>query len=877
MLTCGISGRVPSNPVVTRSSGVVFEKSLIEAYIDLHHRCPVTGEPLEKDGLLPLYSRSVCGGAHSTTPTTPPSSMITPLSNEVRGGELYGQHYPIPTLVDRLQEEWKSMQIEQFILRQQLAQTKQELAHALLRNEAACRVVARLHQTCEILRSQGEDGEQGANKSPSGLLLGQAARGAGEIEGVVVLPPAVVKILDAQAEHCREMRKKPVGALQGLPPLPPIERFEFLSVQGVVVRAGAGGGGISGLRESPSSSSSLLCGGSSGYTCGGILHGQQHHPSGVEASPQWVGLGTAVGHIDLLQCETGMVFPFAGVGHTDLVHSLTTVPLPWSNGDGEGNGKRGGNANHKEGKGHANEAHAKPSAAEEGTQGNATTAADGAVEKGRGIPPSCLLISASLDKTVKVWKVVTEGVDAAPSNEELEETLQEEEREEEHAKKRSKLEPADSISKKRETEERGSKPARTEEGGNRAKRPHLHCMDTLHYAHGVSAVAPTLAAGRFLLVAGESRHGMGPYLYFSDLFPQEGNGADNNEDSEGKEGQTNGGGGAGGAHHVAVVNMGASGPASSAPFSRCHGSGGAGNDSGSRWGVIYGLALHPYGTMAGLLLHASSTYWPVMAWDAPSSSSFSNSSSIVGGGAGPPLSSVMVIWDLKRMVCDTIMPITSALWKDTPAFLTYQNEYGPSLASSSSQMTAVGVLGTSVDFAADTIHVAVGLSDGGVLVWDLRRLSQLLAYIPPSPPSKVWATAEDADSAQSNLRGIRGGPLPAVVKFFTNWVGSSAESSQGNHKHSSSSSPATTCLAVAVGGLLSIYDVRDLTPEATKQPCVKELFLSPSSSSSTTTTGGVAFISRGISSWSSPGDRHSMFAVSSYNHSGVAVVSTLLE
>lgn len=801
MFVCGISGKVPSHPVVTRSSGVLYEKSLIEAYIDLHHRCPVTGEELEKDGLLPLYTHPSSGVQESTL-----RSCVTTLPMSACGGgwmekegEIQGVHV-VPSLVDRLQSEWKSMQLEQFALRQQLAQTKQELAHALQKNEAACRVVARLHQTCDTLRSQVKEkrGEgEGKHTSSSPCRTEHAA---------VVLPLAVVHVIDAQAEHYRARRRQPLATLLGLPPLPPAERFASLSLDGLVV-----GGGVEkrGGRTGSTAWESAAKGGPP-YTCASLLYGARRE--GVAPPyPAWIGLGTATGHIDLLHRETGMVFPLAGVGHTDVVHTLTTFFL----------------SKDRETK-----------KVEEEEQATGTSAAASS--------PSSLLISASLDKTVKVWKVVgdTNAISAA-----LEATTHEEPLHlDGPASKRSKTEAVSTAPTDPPSDEETK-----EEGKHGKGRPHLHCLETLHYAHGVSAVAPTLAAGRYLLAAGDSRHGTGPYLYFSDLFPEE-MGRESVEVEAVEENNRVG------AQHLTVVNVGASGPASSAPFSHLY----DGSDSASRWGVIHSLALHPYGTFAGLLFHASSTYWPVMTWDPPSTTSVGPRRG--GGGekegGNVPLSSVLVIWDVKKMVCDTMLPITTALWKRTPASRAYEEAHGPSFSAPAE----VGVLGTSVDFAADTLHVAVGLSDGGVLVWDLRRLSQLLAYIPPPPPSKVWFTS--GGSGRAEKKGLRGGPLPAVVRFFTNWVGCTAEESKdGSKTTTASSSPATTCLAVAVGGVLSIYAVRELKAEAARQPCVKEIFLSPASTNP-------PFISRSMTSWSSPGDRGSIFAVSSYNHTGVAVCST---
>lgn len=43
-------------PVVSIKSGHLFEKRLVEQYITAHHKCPVTGEPLETDDLVAVKS-----------------------------------------------------------------------------------------------------------------------------------------------------------------------------------------------------------------------------------------------------------------------------------------------------------------------------------------------------------------------------------------------------------------------------------------------------------------------------------------------------------------------------------------------------------------------------------------------------------------------------------------------------------------------------------------------------------------------------------------------------------------------------------------------------------------------------------------------------
>lgn len=101
------------------SPGNVYEKRLIEAYITENHKDPVNGEDLEITDLIDLKSAKI------VTPRPPALTSI-------------------PSLLSTFQNEWDSLALESFTLRQQLQQTRQELATALYQHDAAVRVIARL-------------------------------------------------------------------------------------------------------------------------------------------------------------------------------------------------------------------------------------------------------------------------------------------------------------------------------------------------------------------------------------------------------------------------------------------------------------------------------------------------------------------------------------------------------------------------------------------------------------------------------------------------------------------------------------------------------------------------------------------------------------
>eukprot|EP01080_Neovahlkampfia_damariscottae_P003594 gene3594-6329_t len=129
---CNISNKVPEEPVVSKKSGLLFEKRLILKYIDEKGVCPVTKETLSEEDLLNVKSETM------TKPRTLTSNSI-------------------PGLLQTFQNEWDSLMLETFSLKQQNQELRQELSHALYQHDAACRVIARLIKEKEDLKNNVED------------------------------------------------------------------------------------------------------------------------------------------------------------------------------------------------------------------------------------------------------------------------------------------------------------------------------------------------------------------------------------------------------------------------------------------------------------------------------------------------------------------------------------------------------------------------------------------------------------------------------------------------------------------------------------------------------------------------------------------------
>ena len=92
---------------------------MIEKYVEENGKDPITGEELDLEDLLPIKSARV------VKPRPPTLTSI-------------------PALLSTFQNEWDALALETFKLKQQLSQTRDELANALYQHDAAVRVIARL-------------------------------------------------------------------------------------------------------------------------------------------------------------------------------------------------------------------------------------------------------------------------------------------------------------------------------------------------------------------------------------------------------------------------------------------------------------------------------------------------------------------------------------------------------------------------------------------------------------------------------------------------------------------------------------------------------------------------------------------------------------
>ncbi|KEY72425.1 hypothetical protein S7711_01091 [Stachybotrys chartarum IBT 7711] len=173
-MLCGISGEAPQEPVVSKKSGVVYEKRLIEQYITEHGTEPGTGDGLTGDDLLPIRS--------SRTVRPRPPTLTS-----------------IPALLATFQNEWDALALETYNLKEQLARTREELATALYQHDAAVRVIARLSRERDAAREA--------------LSRVTVAEGSGNGEGMVVdsveaLPEDLASLVEETHKELSKGRKK---------------------------------------------------------------------------------------------------------------------------------------------------------------------------------------------------------------------------------------------------------------------------------------------------------------------------------------------------------------------------------------------------------------------------------------------------------------------------------------------------------------------------------------------------------------------------------------------------------------------------------------------------------------------------------------------
>lgn len=213
---CAISGATPEEPVVSRHTGLLFERRLIEKHLSEYGTCPITNESLSIEDLIPV----------KTNKAVKPRPL---------------QAASIPGMLVLFQNEWDAVVLSNYALEQQLHAARQELSHALYQHDAACRVIARLKKE----RDEAHDMLIHAERQlpvlptpvPSTLALSNGKRAAPEDEREPtafakkvrqgITPEIIKELTDCNTNLSSQRKKRQIS--QGLGPPEALEKYTQLS------------------------------------------------------------------------------------------------------------------------------------------------------------------------------------------------------------------------------------------------------------------------------------------------------------------------------------------------------------------------------------------------------------------------------------------------------------------------------------------------------------------------------------------------------------------------------------------------------------------------------------------------------------------------
>ncbi|CAE6026979.1 unnamed protein product [Arabidopsis arenosa] len=213
-MNCAISGELPKEPVVSTKSGLLFERRLIERHISDYGKCPVTGEPLTIDDIVPIKTGEIIK----------PKTLHTA---------------SIPGLLGTFQNEWDGLMLSNFALEQQLHTARQELSHALYQHDSACRVIARLKKERDEARQLLAEVERHIPAAPEAVTANAALSNGKRATGDEELGPnakklcpgisaeIITELTDCNAALSQKRKKRQIP--QTLASIDALERFTQLS------------------------------------------------------------------------------------------------------------------------------------------------------------------------------------------------------------------------------------------------------------------------------------------------------------------------------------------------------------------------------------------------------------------------------------------------------------------------------------------------------------------------------------------------------------------------------------------------------------------------------------------------------------------------
>ncbi|KAL3812425.1 hypothetical protein ACJIZ3_013693 [Penstemon smallii] len=216
-MNCSISGEVPEEPVVSKNSGILFEKRLIERHILDYGKCPITGEPLTLDDIVPIKT----------------GKIVKPRPVQAAS---------IPGMLGMFQIEWDGLMLSNFALEQQLHTARQELSHALYQHDAACRVIARLKKERDEARALLAQAERQIPMSlsaqnavkPAAISNGKRAAEDDEMgsDGKRIRPgissSIISELTDCNTALSQQRKKRQIPST--LAPVDAVERYSQITV-----------------------------------------------------------------------------------------------------------------------------------------------------------------------------------------------------------------------------------------------------------------------------------------------------------------------------------------------------------------------------------------------------------------------------------------------------------------------------------------------------------------------------------------------------------------------------------------------------------------------------------------------------------------------
>ncbi|GAB4843070.1 E3 ubiquitin-protein ligase prp19 [Ancistrocladus abbreviatus] len=215
-MNCAVSGEVPEEPVVSKKSGLLYEKRLIERHILDYGKCPITGEPLAMDDIVPIKT----------------GKIVKPRPVQAAS---------IPGMLGMFQIEWDGLMLSNFALEQQLHTARQELSHALYQHDAACRVIARVKKERDEARSLLAQAERqipfsaSAGNAVHAPALSNGKRAAEDEDlgapGKKIRPgisaDIIAELTDCNAALSQQRKKRSIPST--LAPIDDVERYTQLS------------------------------------------------------------------------------------------------------------------------------------------------------------------------------------------------------------------------------------------------------------------------------------------------------------------------------------------------------------------------------------------------------------------------------------------------------------------------------------------------------------------------------------------------------------------------------------------------------------------------------------------------------------------------